>query len=486
MRLPLPVSPAEKELLRAVGRIAEKKKIKLYLVGGYLRDILLKRKKANPDLDFCLKKQAIGFARYVSKELRAGFVVLDELHGCGRVVKKSAGKIYTLDFSDFRGRDIHDDLLHRDFTVNAMALEIDGIGRGALKDALLDPYAGRRDLKSGRIRMVNKGAFDEDPLRVLRAFSLAAVFGFRIHPETLRLCANKAEKLSGVSWERIRDELFKILQSPVAFACLQQMDALGVLKVIMPEIEKMRGVNQGPYHHLDIWRHSLETLRQAELLFEEAGRSKDLREYLEASICGERKRNGLLKLAALLHDIGKPRALRREEGKIKFHGHEAIGRDIAECIALRLKLSNDETSCLKRIIFCHLRPGYLADNEELTPRAKFRYFRDTQDDAPAVLLVSLADQRSTRGRLTTKEGRLRHERVSARLIKEYFRKKKEKKEPRVLNGNDLIREFKLTPSPLVGKLLRELEELQAIGRIKSKAEALAAARSLLAREKGKR
>jgi len=120
----------------------------------------------------------------------------------------------------------------------------------------------------------------------------------------------------------------------------------------------------------------------------------------------------------------------------------------------------------------HLRPGYLADNEELTPRAIFRYFRDTNGEAVSTLLLSIADQRSTKGPLTTKASRIHHEKIVFGLIKEYFRRKKEKKVKRLINGNDLIRKFKLTPSVLIGKILTEVEELQAIGKIKTKKEAL--------------
>ncbi len=114
-------------LLKTILKFAQNKKIKLYLVGGALRDILLKREKENPDIDFCLKEGAINFARALSKELKAGFVVLDKEHGSARVVKKEAGKIYTLDFTDFRGRTLKDDLFRRDFTINTLAIDLERI-----------------------------------------------------------------------------------------------------------------------------------------------------------------------------------------------------------------------------------------------------------------------------------------------------------------------------------------------------------------------
>jgi tRNA nucleotidyltransferase (CCA-adding enzyme) len=156
-----------------------------------------------------------------------------------------------------------------------------------------------------------------------------------------------------------------------------------------------------------------------------------------------------------------------------------VGLKITENIAKRLKLSNDELEALEKMVFWHLRPGYLADIDEITPRAKFRYFRDAGKEGVSILLISIADQRATRGPLTSDESRIDHEKVSFNLIREYFRKQKEKKMPRLINGDDLIKTFKLQPSPLIGKILSEIEESQAIGKIKTKKQALQAARRLV-------
>jgi len=134
---------------------------------------------------------------------------------------------------------------------------------------------------------------------------------------------------------------------------------------------------------------------------------------------------------------------------------------------------------LEKMVLWHLRPGYLADNEEVTPRAIFRYFRDTKKEGVSVFLISLADQRATKGPLTSRKSRIQHEKVVLNLVKEYFKRKKEKKLPRLISGDDLIKKFKLAPSPLIGKILREIEELQAIGKTKNKKEALEAARKFI-------
>ncbi len=472
--------PEIMNLLEAVNKFAKLKKAKLYLVGGYLRDILLKREKDNPDIDFAMQKKAINFGRLLSQELKAGFVVLDKENGCCRIVKRVKNKIYTLDFADFRGKTLELDLLHRDFTINALGLELEKMLRGSNLDKdLIDPHGAVKDLKLKVIRSINNQGFDEDPLRILRAFSLSAIFGFKINPQTLRLIKSKKDKLRDVSFERVRDELFKILDRPDSFKYLTQMDELKILRMIIPEIEVMRGVKQGPYHHLDVLRHSLESVRQFELLDQEIKRRADIQNYLNEAISADRKRRSLIKLGLILHDRGKPKAKRREGGKTKFHGHERIGLNITREIVKRLRLSNDELWSLEKMVFWHLRPGYLADSDKITPRAAFRYFRDTAKEGVSILLISIADQRSTRGPLTSDESRAHHERVSLDLIKEYFRRSKIKKIPKVINGDDLIRRFKIRPSPLIGKILAEIEELQAIGKIKTKEQAFAVAKKLI-------
>ncbi|MBM3244844.1 MAG: HD domain-containing protein [Candidatus Omnitrophica bacterium] len=469
----LKIKQSDRLILLQVFNFSRGKKAQLFIVGGFLRDLFLKREKENPDIDFCIRKNAIGFGRALARELKAGFVVLDKVHGSCRVVKKSQNKVYTLDFTDFRGKGLEDDLLHRDFTINTLALGLsEAIKPVVDEDSLIDFYGARKDIKSKCIRLAHKGAFDEDPLRILRAFSLSAIFGFRIEKDTMKSIKTKKEKLPQASNERIRDELFKILGQANAYQSLIIMDKLRVLRQFLPEIEVMRGVSQGPYHHLNVLNHSFESVKQLEEAVGKLRADKELQSYLKEIISADRSRLALVKLATLLHDIGKPRAKRRRKGRTLFHGHEGIGAYITVGIARRLMLSNDEVSALKKMVFWHLRPGYLADNLDVTPRAIFRYFRDTAKEGVSTLLLSIADQRATKGRLTSEESRMQHEKVVFGLIKRYFKKLKEKELPRLVNGNDVIRNFKLNPSPLVGEILRHIEEMQAIGEIKNKQEAL--------------
>ncbi|HTZ11593.1 MAG TPA: HD domain-containing protein [Candidatus Margulisiibacteriota bacterium] len=473
-------NPKELALFRQIDAFANLAKVRPYLVGGTLRDLYLKRRKKNPDFDFALEKGGIKFAKNLSRKIKAGFVVLDEEHGASRLVMKSGDIFYTLDFTDFRGKDLEEDLLHRDFSINSLALELEkAVSASDCRDFIIDPYGGRKDLKDNLIKAVNRDAFSEDPLRILRAFGFSSLFNFKIEKKTLQLAIAERKKLSSISGERIRDELFRIFSSPHSFEAINSLDKSKILELIIPEIKKMRGVWGGPYHHLDLWKHTLESLKQLEGLFLELKNREGLNAYLDEYISAQRSRRQLLKLAMLLHDIGKPKALRREGRKIKFHGHERIGMELSENISERLKLSNEEARTLKAMVLWHLRPGYLADSPKPTSRAVFRYFRDAGTEAASILLLSVADQRATKGRLSTKEAGLQHERICFSLVKEYFRKAGAKKRERLITGDDLIRSFKLEPSPLIGKILRELEELQGIKKISTKREALAEASRII-------
>ena len=476
----LKFSLKDENILNPIYNFAKIKKVKLYLVGGALRDLILTRNKENPDFDFCLKSGALKFAAKLAKELRCACVVLDEEHAACRLVKKINGKMHTFDFSDFRAATLEKDLLHRDFTINSMALGLgDVFGHQDLDAFIIDPYSGRADIKAKIIKASGPGSFKEDPLRILRAFSFSCALGFSIDKETLRLAKKEKNRISAVSGERIREELFKILDSSTAYTCLVSLDKLKILEIIFPEIKPMRRIGQGPYHHLDVWQHTLETLSQFELIIKGAKKTLLIDDYLQEEVAGLRRRSSLLKLACILHDIGKPKALRREKGKIIFHGHERIGLGLTRIISRRLKLSNDEGRVLEKVVLWHLRPGYLANNPHPTARAIFRYFRDTGNDALAVLLLSLADQRATKGPQTTAFSRLRHEKTVKSLIRKLLKQKDETKLVRLLNGNDLMDKFKLPASPLIGKLLMELEEAQAIGKIKNRKEAWQLAAKLI-------
>ena len=462
------------EAYKTIVSLGKKEKKEIYLVGGFLRDLILGRTKESLDLDFSIHNGAIDFGRKVARALHAGFVVLDKDHGCCRVVLQGGDKnILTFDFVDFRGKDLKDDLSKRDFTINTLAVSI-----ASDSFNVLDYFNARRDMEKKIIRAVSSTSFDEDPLRILRAFSLSAIFGFKIEPKTLKTAEKKKKALKGVAGERVRDELFKIFGSPCAWRSIEILDQTGILEMAIPQVAVMHNVRQGGYHHLDVWGHSLETVKKLEELLADVGQDSDIALYLDEALAADRKRRQLLKLAALLHDIGKPKAFEVKAGKTMFHGHERIGRIISDSVSEKLKLSTTERLALDTIIFWHLRPGYLADNAVLTKRAIHRYFRDTEREAASVLLVSIADQRATRGPLATSASRRKHEKVSFDLLHKFFESNKQEPFIRLVGGNDLIKKLKLKPGPVFSVILDAVEYAQVDGRIKTKADALSFAKDV--------
>ena len=330
--------------------------------------------------------------------------------------QKSDGKIWTFDFSDFRARSFRQDLTLRDFTINTLSMDLaklngstrlpalsktrlpalsktklpalskklPALSKTRLEDVLADGKKGLRDLRAKRIRRVAVKAFRDDPLRLLRAFSLSAILDFKIEPQTLAQIRREKNLLRGVSYERIRDEIFKILETERAAAALKAMDKAGLLDKVIPQVKVMYHCAQkGTYHHLDVWPHSLEVVAQFDNVVREMGNNPDVVEYLNESLGGNRTRRALLKLIALLHDIGKPETRKEAgRGKLTFYGHERVGKNIVTYIARMLKLSTGERHALEDMVLWHLRPGYLSNFQKPSEKSIYRYLRDTKKRRP--------------------------------------------------------------------------------------------------------
>ncbi len=478
--------------LKIIRDSAKTRGLKIYLIGGFLRDLLLNRHGVAGalDFDFAIEKDAISFAQSFARTIKGVFVLLDQENGCGRGVKKYEGKSLIFDFADFRAKTLRGDLAHRDFTINTLCVDLDDLKEETEFLKVIRNFKnGKKDLKLKTIRMVSAKVFQEDALRLLRAFSLRAALGFKIESKTLVQIKKDRGLLKDVSLERIRDEFFKILASNRAFENLRAMDHIGLLEEVIPQIRVMFGVKQGGYHHLDVWPHSLQTVHQLEKILQEIQDDKNQQElnvYLGERLSGTRLRRDLLKLAALLHDIGKPDTQKQEKDRMSFHGHEHVGAAISRSVARMLKLSVHERHMLEDIVRWHLRPGYLSNFKNPSERSIFRYFRDTKEEALSILLLSLADQRSTRGPMTSEVDQNHHETIVRKLIDRYFEIKRQKPFVRLINGHDLIKKLKLKPSPLFAKILREIEEKQTLGKIQSKEEALALAQKIADSAEGKR
>lgn len=460
---------------RQLQSLAIEKKAGVWLVGGLLRDLYLKLDKELVDFDFCVARDASGFAREFARRIQAKFICLDETQGSYRVILKNATRPVTYDFTLMRGKDLPEDLRLRDFSINTLALSVVDTSPG-----LIDLYGAQQDLRRKRIRVIEEKVLRQDPLRILRGFSFMANYAFVIEPATLRLFKKYKHLLKRVSRERVSEELFKLFSAHACYPAVVVMDRLRVIDELIPQITKARGVHQGGYHHLDVWKHSLEALRQFELLLKNASRNQDISRYLAEEVAAGHSRAQMIKFACLLHDIGKPKAKKKKNKKTIFYSHEKIGRDISERIALHLRFSFKEKELLKRLIFWHLRPGYLAETGKPTARAVYRFFRDTETEGVATILLALADWRATCGPLANLLQRTRHERALFKLMRDYFLEKRRKPVRKLLDGFDIMKKLNIVPSPLVGEILKKISEEQALGRVTSKSQAFLLAKRIYA------
>lgn len=470
----------------------------VYLVGGALRDSLLGRE--SHDFDFLVREDAIRLARQVASALHADFYILDQEFRAARVLVTGAdGSRDVLDFATMRFGNIEADLQARDFTINAMALNLrDGTS--------LDPLHGMADLRAKLIRVCAPDSLEQDPIRVLRAVRLAAALDFKIEPRTRAGLKAAAPMLPSISAERTRDELFRILAGRQPDACMRALEMLGVMPLFLPELASLKGLQQPPPHVHDAWQHTLSVMRHLEEILnlvlenevrEEAngfhaslltlgiGRYRPhLAQRFATGLNLDRPLRSLMQFAALYHDVGKPSTQAvGEDGRIHFLGHEIAGAQMAAERAGQLNLSNAEVDWVQIVTANHLRLFFLAsqmetDGEPPTRRAIYRFFRDANPTGVEVILLGLADLCGTRDHLLTEEAWSRWVSVARSLLDNLWDRPEVAVAPeRLVDGNDLMKELGLPPGPAIGHLLEAIREAQAAGEVIDRKQALTYARS---------
>jgi len=480
------------QLLERVSNFLSSRGVKFYLVGGWVRDVLLGR--PSYDIDLAIKDTAEVLASEFAREFGGKFVLLDEVNQVARVVFPKQG-VY-LDFATFHDS-IEEDLARRDFTVNAIALRYEDFlaarrsGQGA-EFRLIDPFEGQQDLQRRLIRAVRPTIFREDPGRLLRAIRLAAELDFEVEENTRRLIQQDRELIRLTAAERIHEELMKLLETPNSARWLYELDHLGLLLLLFPELQEGKGVEQPPEHAFDVFEHQLQTvtaverllrsLKQADGLLEDFPLASRFKDYFEERISGH-PRLVLLKLAALLHDVAKPRTKTLENGRIRFLGHAKEGARLASAMLERLRFSSRERKLVCQLITHHLRPGQLANlDEPPTHRAIYRYFRDLGEVAIDTLFLSLADHLATRGPQLDPKGWRKHLSGTQYLVARRLEEESRVLPPKLISGYDLMAQFGLQPGPQIGKLLELVREAQAEGKVKTKEEALELVRKELCTE----
>ncbi len=458
-----------------------------WLVGGVVRERALGRAGELTDVDVVVDGNPADAAQAVAALAgRAACFALSEEFGAWRVVARDHS--WQVDVEPLRGGTLEADLALRDFTVNAIAEPVQG-------GEPIDPLGGLADLRARRLRMAGPGAFERDPLRVLRMVRVALELGLQAEPETLREARARAGELRGVSPERVFSELRRILAAPNAIRGLEMMGGLGATAAVLPELEALRGVEQNRFHHLDVYGHTLEVFDRTVALTGGGGVSAPelgsaissqgarVEALLAEPLADELTRGDALRWGALLHDAAKPltREVRPADGRVTFIGHDVRGAELARSVLERLRASERLRAHVAALVRHHLRLGFLVhEPQPLSPRSVFAYLRVCSPVEVDVTLLSIADRLATRGE-RARESIDAHLGLAAGLLADALRWRTEGPPRPLLRGDQLAAALEIPAGPRIGELLEELAEAQYAGELGTPEQALAYARGLLER-----
>ena len=470
--VPLEQRLSDAEPVRAVREALAGGPADAWLVGGIVRDALLGRSLG--DVDLVVAGDPEPAARAVARAVGGPVFPLSEEFGAWRAIDRRRG--FSCDVSPLQGARIEDDLRRRDFTVNAVAVPLQG-------GSPIDPAGGIEDLMRGILRVQGAAAYAEDPLRALRLVRLHAELGLAPDTETERLTASAAPRLTEPSQERVFAELRRLLLAPGVLAALELAERLGVLAAVLPEVAALRGVEQSRFHHLDVYEHTLEVLRQVvelegrlDELFGEL--AAPLRELLDEPLADELTRLQALRFAALFHDVAKP-ATRgiRPDGRVTFIGHDSIGAEVVDRIFRRLHTSHRLRRFVRELTRHHLVLGFLVRERPLAPGTVYAYLRQCAPVEVEVTVLSCADRLATRGaKAETAIGA--HLELARELMGPALEWRAAGPPKPPLRGDDLAAELAIEPGPELGALLARLEEAAYTGEAVTREEALALARRL--------
>jgi putative nucleotidyltransferase with HDIG domain len=444
-----------------------------WIVGGTVRDALLGRPLA--DLDLAVAGDAGRAARRIAPALRGPAFPLSEAFGAWRVLDRD--RRFSCDLSPLQGPTIEADLRRRDFTVNAMAVPLAGGG-------LLDPLGGLRDLDAGVLRVLEAGedAYAADALRPLRLARLATELPLRPDAQTAELTRRAAPRVREASGERVWGELRRIVAAPRVVEGMRLADELGLVEPILPELHALHGVEQSTFHHLDVFDHTLEALghlieleRFPAEVFGEA--APELVAVLDEPLGDGLTRGGALRLAALLHDVGKPatRGIRADGKGFSFVGHDRVGAELAHAACRRLRTSERLASFAAACARHHLVLGFLVHERPLSRRSVYGYLTTCEPVAVEVTLLTCADRLATRG-ANADRAIAAHLALAGELMTEALRWRRAGPPRPAVRGDELARALGIPPGPELGRILRRLQEASFTGEAPEPEAALALAR----------
>lgn len=439
-----------------------------WVAGGAVRDAALGREV--DDLDLAVTGDAAAGARAVAHEGNGHAFELSAEFATWRAVAPDGS--WQVDLTALRGATIEDDLAERDFTVGAVAVPLAG-------GEPIDPHGGLADLERGLLRAVGPGSFASDPLRLLRAARLAAELGLEVDGDTTALARSEASRAAEPAGERQLAELRQLVGGPDPLRGIALLEELGLTAAVLPELEALRGVEQGPNHHLDVYDHTIgvleRTLEVESDLERFAGeRAPELRALLAEPLADEMSHGVALRFGALLHDVGKPATRAERDGYVTFVGHDRDGAELVAAICGRWRASRALRRHLQGLTLHHLRLGFMVHEAPLPPRRVHEYLRATDPVGADVTLLTIADRLSARGSgpLATEEAIEAHLALAREMLAAALDWRREGPPAPLLRGDELARELGLGEGPELGGLLAELEAAQYAGEVGDRQGAL--------------
>ena len=439
----------------------------IYLVGGAVRDILSGNKNIDEihDLDIIVTDMpAKEFAKKFDKNNDTATVIaLDEINNIYRIVM--ADKINYIDVTNPVNNSLEDDIKRRDITINAIAYNIK-------TSEITDLTGGVNDLKNGIIRGLSEENFVDDPLRMIRVFRFASTTGFEIENKTLSFIEKHKGLILKPAVERRNCEILKLFGGKYADKILKKMDKLGIIDIIFPIMLDVKKVPPNTHHHLDLFNHSLSTVKYIQEIYENS--CKEVKEHLDTIDFGGDTRLAHLKFAGFLHDIGKFSTWTIEDdGRHRFIRHDEIGEQIAKGILKEQKFSKKQINYISGVIRHHMYPSSVISAPNITDKIYMRYVRKAGDNAIDWITIAKADRLSARGPAITDE--MVEENLNGlNRLQEFYIKVKPTLVPlpKLLNGREIMRLKKIKPSKELGEIIEALTEAQQEGKVTTKQDAI--------------
>ena len=444
----------------------------VYIVGGSVRDLMCDRTPF--DCDVVVQGDPASFAKRLATKTSGRFV---ELGKHGQAMRRVVTKDLSFDIMPLNGATIEEDLLQRDFTINAMAVAVSS-------GSLIDQLGGRQDLASKKIRMVSVEVFRKDPVRLIRAYRLAAAFDFSIDADTHKVLARDAHLISRSAGERVREEFFKILQCDGSHAYLVGMAHSGLLFNVFPELLALKNYRLPGAHPPNLFEQTIDSYHGLEKLLDARGQLKKMSgDRLFQNV--DAARATLLKWAILFHDIGIPtKQAPTEEEIIHFYSHALKSAAMARKICQRLRFSRRQTDPIGLIIENHLQPFDLFRTQQKKnsfQKAFAQFFMKCRDLTPDILLHALAE---FMGKKDTQDPELKEFSDFIRTLSQNYYSVLQPRAslPLPLTGNDLINEFGLKPSAEFKRILKRIEEERLTKQVLTRHQAIKLVKELISRQ----